>query len=154
MRGFGYLTTSLGRSLLRVSTQKTENFMPLYNYECTDCGPFEEWQSMSQSAEPNTCTNCGEQSKRAMSTPGLALMSANTRTAHFRNEKSASNPEVVNKPKNVSRRRAWKIQRAHASQPCTQPWARAIPTLDDRSLAGHMAPRRAFHLVPKCLNTV
>ena len=101
VRGFGYLTTSLGRSLLRVSTQKTENFMPLYNYECTDCGPFEEWQSMSQSAEPNTCTNCGEQSKRAMSTPGLALMSANTRTAHFRNEKSADRPEVVKKPKNV-----------------------------------------------------
>ncbi|MBT4627156.1 MAG: zinc ribbon domain-containing protein [Rhodospirillales bacterium] len=75
--------------------------MPLYNYVCNDCGPFEEWQSMSQSAEPNTCTNCGEQSGRDVSTPALALMSPITRTAHFRNEKSASNPEVVNKPKNV-----------------------------------------------------
>lgn len=76
--------------------------MPLYNYMCEECGPFKEWQSMAKCTEPSICTECGAESQRAVSAPGLSLISANTRMAHFRNEKSADKPEVVNKPKHVA----------------------------------------------------
>lgn len=76
--------------------------MPLYNYTCDQCGPFEQWQSMSQSSAPNNCIQCGASSERAVSTPALALMPATQRLAHSRNEKSADRPEVVNKPKNIT----------------------------------------------------
>jgi putative FmdB family regulatory protein len=52
--------------------------MPLYDYACSDCGPFREWQSMSAAAVPVDCPACGGPAPRA----------------HQRNEKSADEPQV------------------------------------------------------------
>ena len=71
--------------------------MPKYDYICPDCGPFEEWRSMSLSAEPVACTSCGRGSSRAISAPFISNMNPYNRVAHQRNEKSADQPMVINK---------------------------------------------------------
>lgn len=65
--------------------------MPLYEYECKDCGVFTGLRSMSQSSEPLTC-ECGVLSARILSAPKLALVAKSQRVAHERNEKSAHHP--------------------------------------------------------------
>jgi len=75
--------------------------MPLYNYVCDRCGPFQDWQPMSAASKPTECLSCGGQAERAVSAPALAMMSATNRIAHSRNEKSADKPEVVSKPKHI-----------------------------------------------------
>lgn len=71
--------------------------MPKYDYICPDCGPFDEWQSMSQSAEPVACPTCERSSGRAISAPFISNMNPYNRVAHQRNEKSADQPTVINK---------------------------------------------------------
>ena len=71
--------------------------MPFYEYECRSCGTFEDWQPMSRCSEPMDCPSCGMRSKRAISAPNLALMNPHTRIAHQRNEKSAHEPQFVQK---------------------------------------------------------
>jgi putative FmdB family regulatory protein len=69
--------------------------MPLYDYHCDDCGDFRSWQSMSESEADVACPSCTKAASRRVTAPSLALMPANNRTAHARNEKSADQPEVV-----------------------------------------------------------
>jgi len=68
--------------------------MPLYEYECTRCGPFRDWRSMSEFEKPAKCPDCGRAAPRAIATPTLG-MDAGTRKAHSINEKSAHEPRVV-----------------------------------------------------------
>ncbi len=72
--------------------------MPLYDYSCKKCGPFRDWQSMGRSSEPAVCPSCGLRSVRAIVAPFIADMNPNNRIAHQRNEKSADEPRVINKP--------------------------------------------------------
>jgi putative FmdB family regulatory protein len=72
--------------------------MPRYNYSCQRCGPFEAWRSMSMSDDPADCPACGKASPRALSLPNMSFVDGATRTAHARNEKSAHEPEVVQRP--------------------------------------------------------
>jgi len=65
--------------------------MPLYEYECADCGVFTGFRSMSQAREPLTCA-CGASSPRVISAPNLAVVGKSQRIAHERNEKSAHHP--------------------------------------------------------------
>jgi putative FmdB family regulatory protein len=65
--------------------------MPLYEYECEDCGVFTGFRSMSQASEPLAC-ECGVLSARILSVPKLAVMEKSQRTAHERNEQSAHHP--------------------------------------------------------------
>lgn len=69
--------------------------MPLYDYRCTDCGDFRSWQSMSQSDAEAICPNCAKGASRLVTAPSLALMPANNRIAHSRNERSADQPVVA-----------------------------------------------------------
>ena len=71
--------------------------MPLYDYCCTDCGPFREWKPMRESGLAVECPGCDTPSSRAVTAPFLADMPENNRIAHQRNEKSADQPQVMNK---------------------------------------------------------
>ena len=71
--------------------------MPLYDYACTDCGHFKDWQSMSRAAEPADCPDCGRSAGRVVTAPFIANMNPHNRTAHQRNEKSAHEPQVIRK---------------------------------------------------------
>jgi putative FmdB family regulatory protein len=78
---------------LNPATEETD--MPLYDYQCDACGPFRDWGSMAQSDQPTACLSCGAPSLRLLSAPFLSGVSANTRFAHERNERSAEAPRLM-----------------------------------------------------------
>ena len=69
--------------------------MPIYDYLCETCGPFEARRPMSESKALAPCTVCRAPAPRIMSAPRLNLMSSANRYAETRNEKSAHEPDVV-----------------------------------------------------------
>lgn len=71
--------------------------MPLYDYECDDCGCFSDRRPMSEAALPADCPGCGVPARRIISAPFIANMNPHTRIAHQRNEKSADQPQFVRK---------------------------------------------------------
>jgi len=66
--------------------------MPLYDYVCRQCGEFTAWGSIQHSSDDAACPDCGQDSRRVISAPRLAVMSPQSRVAHERNEKSANEP--------------------------------------------------------------
>jgi putative FmdB family regulatory protein len=67
--------------------------MPMYEYLCHSCGPFEEIRPIGEFAEPTDCPDCGTAAPRVMLTaPRLALMSSGDRHAHATNERSRHEP--------------------------------------------------------------
>jgi putative FmdB family regulatory protein len=67
--------------------------MPIYEYECTDCGGFAASRPMALYKEPADCPGCGQASPRALlSAPAFSAMPGNVRKAHAINEKSAHAP--------------------------------------------------------------
>jgi putative FmdB family regulatory protein len=69
--------------------------MPLYDYLCTDCGPFTEMVPMDAYASPHECPSCKQTSPRAiLSFPNFNGMDGNKRAAHAVNEKSAHAPQT------------------------------------------------------------
>ncbi len=71
--------------------------MPLYDYSCEHCGPFEAWQSMSECRAPFDCPTCGDLGARVVTAPFIADMNPNSRVAHQRNEKSADEPQMMSR---------------------------------------------------------
>jgi putative FmdB family regulatory protein len=68
--------------------------MPVYDYDCTRCGPFTALRPMAESALPLACPDCGAEAPRViLGAPHLALMSSARRTASATNERSAHAPE-------------------------------------------------------------
>jgi hypothetical protein len=53
---------------------------------------------MSRSEQPAPCPGCGKPAPRSLSLPNMSFVDGATRTAHFRNEKSAHSPDVVQRP--------------------------------------------------------
>ncbi|HKO88722.1 MAG TPA: zinc ribbon domain-containing protein [Burkholderiales bacterium] len=69
--------------------------MPIYEYECADCGVFTASKPMTQYREPHACPNCSQSSARALLTaPAYASMPAVTRTANAINEKARHEPQT------------------------------------------------------------
>ena len=68
--------------------------MPLYDFECADCGSFAELVSVSERDAPMPCPHCAKPARRVISAPNLGLMPASTRNAHARIEKSQHEPAV------------------------------------------------------------
>ena len=66
--------------------------MPIYEYDCEECGVFTRLAKLSESAEPATCPYCGEQAPRVISAPSLSLMTTENRTKWERNEKAQHEP--------------------------------------------------------------
>lgn len=72
--------------------------MPIYDFTCGDCGPFDLRRSFAEAGEPVTCPSCGEEAKRVYSMPNTRRMPAGLSNAMHRAEKSAHEPEVVSRP--------------------------------------------------------
>jgi len=67
--------------------------MPLYDYVCAGCGPFEALAPMNRYAEPCDCPVCGSAAPRALLTaPRLAVMDGVRRRAFETNERSRHAP--------------------------------------------------------------
>lgn len=69
--------------------------MPLYNYACSTCGPFDAWSPMAEASHPCACPNCNRPSARDVAAPHLSLMNGTLRKALSRSELSTSEPKRV-----------------------------------------------------------
>jgi putative FmdB family regulatory protein len=69
--------------------------MPLYDYQCSHCGPFKELRPLSEWDQDVKCPNCGRAARRMIANPRLQSMSRSMRVAHERNERSAEQPKVM-----------------------------------------------------------
>ncbi len=72
--------------------------MPLYEFVCRECGPFEERRSLEEPREMVSCPGCGAGARRVYSVPGVKRIAPGLSGAMDRVEKSAHEPEVVRRP--------------------------------------------------------
>jgi putative FmdB family regulatory protein len=68
--------------------------MPIYEYECSQHGVFEELRPMQRSAEGAECPTCQALARRVLSATRTSLVPRAVSTAIGRNEKSQHAPEV------------------------------------------------------------
>lgn len=68
--------------------------MPMYEYECVNCGIFSALRKMSDSNQPAVCDECGCEGERIISAPHLAILGKAQRSAHETNERSAHEPRI------------------------------------------------------------
>jgi putative FmdB family regulatory protein len=67
--------------------------MPVYDYGCATCGPFEATRPMAEFDRPVPCPGCGAEAPRVLlSVPFFATMDGSRRNALATNERSASEP--------------------------------------------------------------
>lgn len=67
--------------------------MPIYEYECTECGEFDAFQSLALFRSPAACPECAVLSPRIIgSAPALSALSQAVHRAHAMNERSAQAP--------------------------------------------------------------
>ncbi len=98
--------------------------MPIYDYLCPSCGPFEERRPMSESQLSATCARCDAQAPRLPAAPSLNLMASNNRIAETRNEKSAHEPDIVHRMKPHGAHAHGKHHHVHPHAPrgSPRPW--------------------------------
>jgi putative FmdB family regulatory protein len=72
--------------------------MPVYEYACAECGPFERRGSALDASAPRACPECGSPAPRRFTAPGVARMPAPLRRAREREERSAHAPDLVGAP--------------------------------------------------------
>ena len=67
--------------------------MPVYDYQCPECGVFAAFRPMSAFRTPCACPDCGGESRRVFLTmPAVAGMDAGKRTAMATNERASHEP--------------------------------------------------------------
>ncbi|WP_081805583.1 FmdB family zinc ribbon protein [Actibacterium mucosum] len=105
--------------------------MPVYEYWCETCGPFEAIAPMSKFSDPCTCTTCGTEAPRVLLTaPKLAAMDSSRRHAFETNERSADSPKRSSHGPNCSccgggsKKPSKTLYRADGSKsfPTKRPW--------------------------------
>lgn len=69
--------------------------MPVYEFLCHTCGPFEQWRPFEAAADPMPCPDCKAIAKRVYTLPGLYKTPPALAGARARAEKSAFEPEVA-----------------------------------------------------------
>ena len=47
--------------------------MPLYDYNCGQCGPFEVWHKMADTRLPRACPDCDAIASRIFTAPNISL---------------------------------------------------------------------------------
>ena len=72
--------------------------MPIYEFLCEDCGPFEERRSFKEAGEAAACPGCGAEARRLYTMPNTKRVPTGLSKAMDRAEKSAHEPEVVRRP--------------------------------------------------------
>ncbi|HEY0009227.1 MAG TPA: zinc ribbon domain-containing protein [Tepidisphaeraceae bacterium] len=68
--------------------------MPLYEFECEECGTFDVFRPLSRAGEAAACPTCAAEASRVWCAPAVAAMSPLQRNAAERNEKSRHDPHV------------------------------------------------------------
>ena len=68
--------------------------MPVYDYECADCGVFPQHRPIAERDVPMACELCDQPLRRLISAPNLALMAPLQRMAATRNERSRHAPRT------------------------------------------------------------
>lgn len=66
--------------------------MPIYDFECSGCGPFVVMRRIADRDAPCHCPDCGNEGTRVITAPSLALMGNASRVAHATNERAANAP--------------------------------------------------------------
>ncbi len=74
------------------------NGVPVYDFVCEPCGPFEQRRSFAEASDPAICPSCGKEARRVYSMPSTRRMPVGLSRAMDRSEKSAYEPEVVRRP--------------------------------------------------------
>ncbi len=88
--------------------------MPVYDYDCQSCGPFNELQTVDRAGEPVPCPRCGAPSPRAFTTmPRLSNLTAERREAYATNERAREVPLSVDQWKENQERRNHKRGHVH-----------------------------------------
>jgi putative FmdB family regulatory protein len=86
--------------------------MPVYDYLCSECGPFTEMRPMTECDAPHSCPECSALAPRAFLTaPYFATMSRESRLAHATNERSAHAPQGPCGVQGAARQRLRVLQR-------------------------------------------
>ena len=74
--------------------------MPVYEYLCSDCGPFTDIRPMADYEQPSDCPECGRSAPRVILTaPRFSAMSTELRLAHATNERSMHAPRSLSSVK-------------------------------------------------------
>lgn len=70
--------------------------MPIYEYDCAQCGDFSLLRPMADRDQPCACPGCtGESTRVILSAPGLATMAGSQRRAIETNERAAHAPQTL-----------------------------------------------------------
>jgi putative FmdB family regulatory protein len=69
--------------------------MPLYEFRCENCGPFECRRQLDEAGIPMLCPQCQAIASRVYTAPGLVKTPSALAQALHRSEKSAYEPEVT-----------------------------------------------------------
>lgn len=87
--------------------------MPIYEFLCATCGPFEQHRSLKEAGAPMACPTCLVVAQRIYSTTGLILTS---RALRRRLEQSAE-PKIVTRPKPAAPPSPPQLQQSVRSRP-------------------------------------
>jgi putative FmdB family regulatory protein len=91
--------------------------VPVYEFVCDDCGPFEQRRSLAEAGDQMACPSCGREARRVYSMPNSRKMPAALSAAMARAEKSAHEPEVNQRPAGGQTSSGKKFQHSHG-----RPW--------------------------------
>ena len=69
--------------------------MPVYEFRCAGCGPFDLQRPMGHADLPARCPACGGEARRVFTPPRVALMAQPVRRALDLEDRSAHEPDVV-----------------------------------------------------------
>jgi putative FmdB family regulatory protein len=72
--------------------------VPIYEFLCRECGPFEQRHSFGEAGSSMRCPSCSEEARRIYSIPATRKMSTALSNAMNRVEKSTHEPELVRRP--------------------------------------------------------
>jgi putative FmdB family regulatory protein len=69
--------------------------MAIYEYSCSNCGPFDVSHPMGSASPTDRCVTCGETARRSFVAPLLNRTSQPIAAAVTQAERSRDQPEVV-----------------------------------------------------------
>lgn len=89
--------------------------MPIYEYECSEHGLFDESRPMQRSREGAECPACGRAAPRVLSPTRTTAMPRAASIARSRNEQSRHEPRVVQQRAKV--REQPRLRASHGHRP-------------------------------------
>jgi putative FmdB family regulatory protein len=72
--------------------------MPLYDFFCDSCGPYEVQRTVSAAPDPAPCPACRADGRRVFHPPGIVRTPAGMRRARDLEESSAHEPSLTARP--------------------------------------------------------